>query len=277
MSISTDGILKTNNIGKNIILLGAGNVASSLAPLLCAAGHRIKAIYSRTLESAARLSGSLPDDTRTVTNRVESLFPLIRDCDFVIISLTDDATSQLAATLPPLGDVTVLHTSGSLPIDILARLSERYGSFYPLQTFTRGITVCREDIPMFVEGNTAEVTAAVRELACDISPDVFPADSALRRRMHIAAVFACNFVTYLETVANDLLLQDGLTLEVLHPLIRRTVDKILAVGPDKAQTGPARRGDIRICEEHLSKLDGDNKDIYQLLTRCIMKRYNSDT
>ena len=51
--------------GYTVVLLGAGNVASHLAPALEAAGHHVKLVYNRTLESAQALAQTLPNTRAT--------------------------------------------------------------------------------------------------------------------------------------------------------------------------------------------------------------------
>jgi len=144
--------------------------------------------------------------------------------------------------------------------------------FYPLQTFSRNVKVDMTLVPIFIEGNTPDVTLRIKAMADAISRSVHYADGDLRRRMHIAAVFACNFTNYMFTVADDLLRADGLSLEVLHPLILETMRKAMEGSPAAGQTGPAVRGDSAVVERHASMLPADLADIYMRLSDAIYKR-----
>ncbi len=48
----------------------------------------------------------------------------------------------------------------------------------------------------------------------------------------------------------------------------------MAIGPDDAQTGPARRGDTEVCESHMRRLPPDVAEIYKLISSSIQKKYN---
>ena len=139
------------------------------------------------------------------------LSQIVSDADVYIVSLVDHAVGEALSALPPTRrNALWLHTSGSLPMEVLAGRSDRFGVFYPLQTFSRDREVDMSQVPVFVEGNTPEVTETIREMAGAVSRKVYYADGDLRRRMHIAAVFACNFTNYMFTVADDLLRADCL-------------------------------------------------------------------
>ena len=83
-----------------------------------------------------------------------------------------------------------------------------------------------------------------------------------------------NGIVAMYSIANDLLKKDNIPFSVLIPLIKETTRKATVTTPDNAQTGPAYRGDTDIVANHLSILDGEEKDIYELLSNAILKRYN---
>ena len=240
-----------------IVFLGAGNVASHLAPALEQSGvGQVCQVYSRTLASATSLCARL-QSARPVNNASD----IDTDADVYIVSLVDHAVGEALS-------------SGSLPMETLAARSDAYGVFYPLQTFSKSVEVDMAQVPIFIEGNTPAVTERIRAMAEAVSGKVYYADGDLRRRMHIAAVFACNFTNYMFTVADDLLRADGLSLGVLHPLLGETVRKAMSGSPAEGQTGPAVRGDREVMERHASMLSPDLAVIYKMLSESIYKRHH---
>lgn len=254
-----------------IVFLGAGNVATHLAPALERSGvGQVCQVYSRTPASAQALCERLQS-----ASAVCDAARIVTDADIYIVSLVDHAVGEALSVVPPTRrDALWLHTSGSLSMEVLSGRSDRFGVFYPLQTFSRDREVDMSQVPIFIEGNTAEVTDTIRMMAEAVSRKVYYADGDLRRRMHIAAVFACNFTNYMFTVADDLLRRDGLTLEVLHPLLAETVRKAMNGSPERGQTGPAVRGDMEVVERHASMLPADLAGIYRLLSDSIYKRHH---
>ena len=108
-------------------------------------------------------------------------------------------------------------------------------------------------------------------IAQKISTNVSVLNSEKRQILHISAVFACNFVNYMYTIASDLLESNDIPFEVIRPLIMETAEKVMTMEPEKAQTGPAMRFDENIIEKHLELLDS-NKD-YQGIVHVGFKRY----
>lgn len=263
--------MSTSAVGDSIVFIGAGNVASHLAPALERSGAgRVVQVYSRSLSSARALASKLKD--ASVTDEVADIIP---DADIYIVSLVDHAVVDVLSRLPR-NNALWLHTSGSLPMSVLDGMSDNIGVFYPLQTFSKGVEVDMSEVPLFIEGNTPEVAGRIRLMAEKVTPKVHYADGDLRKRMHIAAVFACNFTNYMFTVADDLLGRDGLSLEVLHPLLKETVRKALNGSPAQGQTGPAVRGDREVMEAHESMLDPELAEMYRMISGAIYNRHHQN-
>lgn len=191
--------------------------------------------------------------------------------DYILIAVSDRAIHDVAAALPK-SDAVVAHTSGSIPLEALQPFQSKIGVFYPLQTFSKEKTMDYSEIPFFMEGIDDETTEKLRELALKISPSVYLADSEQRKKLHLASVFACNFVNYLYSNAWQIMDDAGLPTEVLIPLIHETAEKVSRINPKDGQTGPAARKDLPVIHSHLAMLENDSHkaQIYRLLTEGIM-------
>lgn len=263
-----------------IAFIGAGNVATHLAPAFEKSGSGdVVQVYSRTKESATALCRRLKD-----AMPVNSLADLTTEADLYVISLPDHAANEIIEAISrqmhdgsrsgKWSSSLWVHTSGSLPLETLSAITTHPGVFYPLQTFSRSVDVDMNTVPIFIEAANERDCNLLKEIATQISSKVHYADGNLRKRMHIAAVFACNFTNYMFTVADDLLRQDGLTLEVLNPLLEETVRKALAGNPACGQTGPAVRGDMNIVSSHASMLPDSLSEIYRTLSEAIYNRHH---
>lgn len=254
-------------VGKDtrVVLLGAGNVAHSLAPALqehC----RLEQIFSRTKAHALALA------ERCNCLATDNVDELVDDAHIYIVSVSDNAIAPLLERVNRGRDALWLHTSGSTPINVFGERFPRHGVLYPMQSFSRAIAARIDEVHFFIEGNTPASTAGAHALAALLSPHVHEADSHTREQLHLAAVFACNFPNHLFSLASDILHDAGLPFDVVLPLIKNMVDKLNHLSPQASQTGPAARGDTTIINRHLAALEGDkNKQaIYQLLTNSIM-------
>ena len=168
-------------------------------------------------------------------------------------------------------DALVLHTSGSLPLQVLKPLGKRYGVLYPLQTFTKKRVLDFSEIPLCIEAVNSATLKDVRELAGILSNHIEEISSDRRKILHLAAVFANNFVNHLYTLADGILQREGLDFNLLRPLIFETAHKVLSFSPEQAQTGPAKRGDEGILSMHKALLKNDSKllNLYTILSDSI--------
>lgn len=244
------------------VILGAGNVATHLATALN--GHvELRGIWSRSADNAKILAGRLGCPVLTSPAEVPA------DTDLVIISVVDDAVVRVSALLPPVRGI-VCHTSGSVPMSVLTDAGHRRaGVFYPMQTFSKNRQVDMHQVPFFIEGSDDYTARTLHSIAGDISKSVRYADSAVRARLHLGAVFACNFANELWRIAADTVRPVGCSLDVYRSLIRETLDKAIEMGPENARTGPARRRDLDVMRHQASCLDGAEKHIYGVISELI--------
>ena len=248
---------------KRVVIIGSGNVATSLAHALVA--HCCVAqIYSRTLNHAQALAIEVgcPDAT-------DDLQHLVPDADAYIIAVRDDAIAGVIAAVPDNGALW-LHTSGSKPVSLFAGHRARYGVLWPMQSFSREMVVPLDDVHFFAEANNADTLSDLMALGHLLSRYVVEADSDKRRRLHVASVFSCNFANHMWTLASEVLDEAGLSFDAMLPLIRTTVDKLDRLSPAQSQTGPAIRHDCKVIDSHLSMLDGDKRELYRSISQSIM-------
>lgn len=259
-----------NNQRPRVCLIGTGNVATHLAEALDKVADIVQ-VYSRSIENARSLAFQLSSNP----SPVNSLETVVDDADYYIVSVKDDAIESVASETPRAGGIWA-HTSGSVSMDVFKPYKKRYGVFYPLQTFSKDISLDLKRVPMFIEGCSEEVFTALFDLAQKISDTVEYADSNHRQALHIAAVFACNFVNFMWMQADDLLRNQNLDITFLKPLLEETLRKLDAGSPRDVQTGPARRGDLNIINKHISHLSPEKAEIYSFLTDRILKSFGNE-
>ncbi|MCE9539162.1 MAG: DUF2520 domain-containing protein, partial [Bacteroidetes bacterium] len=190
--------------------------------------------------------------------------------DIYIIAVNDDAIIEVTKLLR-LKNKIVVHTSGSVEMNILKPISKNIGVFYPLQTFSKNKTVDFNVIPVCLEANNKDTFKVLQTLAKSISSNVQKINSEQRKTIHLAAVFACNFSNHLYTIASSILASANISFDVLSPLIEETARKVKNTPPIEAQTGPAVRNDIKTINNHLKMLS-DNKEyrqLYKLISKNI--------
>lgn len=268
---------KTSEKSKHVVLIGAGNLATHLGKNLHRKGYSISQVYSRTLHSATTLANILQAKPITELNK------LILDADFYFLCLKDDAIGGTIKKFPPINGI-VVHTSGSISLNVLSTTFENCGVLYPVQTFNKHIPEINfEIIPLCIEGSNKSTLNVLMQLAKKLSNTVKEVNSEQRQTIHLSAVFACNFVNYLFTIASNLLKKKKLDFSILQALITETITKAIENPPHTVQTGPAVRNDISTIEQHIKLLENekDYQEIYNLLTQNIINShqkqvYNGD-
>ena len=248
-----------------IVIIGAGNVASHFTRAFVKAGHKVT-VWNRSEASLAAIKeeSSCPCTT--------DMGAIPKDADVYLISVTDDALESVAAMLHTfIGKCkgVVAHTAGSMPVSLLQKYFRRCGVLYPMQTFTKGKSLEYNQIPFFVE----EEDDVMRKLALSVSPSVYQLNGEQRKTLHLAAVFACNFTNHCYSIAEDVLRQIDIPFAALLSLINETTQKVNAMSPVEAQTGPAVREDETVLDQQAHLLDDrpDLQDIYIRMSESIIK------
>jgi predicted short-subunit dehydrogenase-like oxidoreductase (DUF2520 family) len=248
-----------------IAVIGTGNVSYHLVHAFLKNGIEVVQVVARTDTSAKKFSHSfkLPVISSAPTILVEA--------DLYILAVNDDKILEAAEALSLKGQL-VVHTSGSVPMDVLSRSSSNIGVFYPLQTLSYGHRVDFSHVPVCLEANNKENYHKLEKIARKITSAVYPVNSEKRRVLHLAAVFASNFSYHMFTIASSLLESVEIMPELLRPLILETASKAVNYPPGSLQTGPAIREDMEVMKMHQELLQNNQTyaEVYKLLSKSIV-------
>ncbi len=253
--------MKTAVSSQKIVIIGAGNVATQMGKAFYTAGYTILQVYSRSLKPATTLAKKLN------ATPITDLKKLDQNAALFLVSVKDDAISRVAKQIK-IKEQLIVHTSGTVEMNVLKKCSRNFGVFYPLQTFSKEKNVDFDVVPVCIEANNKKSISSLQSLAKSISSNIQQIDSKQRKILHLAAVFACNFTNHMYTIASAILLQHNLSFDLLKPLIAETAEKIKNGDPYKMQTGPAIRKDQKTMNAHLKLLAKDKqlKTIYKLVS-----------
>lgn len=247
----------------NVVLLGAGNVASHLTTVFLNTPEiNLVQVYNRSIKNIEYLAKK----TDITSNTSE-----LKEADIYIIAIPDNHISSLEGQLY-LKNKLVVHTSGSLNIHELKR-NTNIGVFYPLQSFSKDKLVDFSSIPICIESTDKTSLLLLKKLGNLIANKVYLINSEQRKSLHLAAVFVNNFVNHIYHIGDAICTDNNIPFEILQPLIKETAHKITVISPVHAQTGPAKRNDTNTIDKHLAMLPPDQREIYALLTKNIFKTH----
>jgi predicted short-subunit dehydrogenase-like oxidoreductase (DUF2520 family) len=262
----------------HIVLIGTGNVAHHIAGSFAknAEAKLVQVFNHRLTKQAKDLAANFNVPIVSTYHKLE------KNADVYILCVRDSALPAVAGELAALKlQGTVMHTSGSVGMDVLKQASPKTGVYYPLQTFSKNSPIDWKRTPLLVEANSAATLRQIILLAGSVSDMVKAVDSVTRLKLHLAAVFACNFTNALYAAAFDYVGENlgAKDAELLWPIMSSSFHKVIYNNqPKQAQTGPAMRNDKVVMDKHLKLLKSDKrlKDIYKLLSDLIIHQQTSN-
>ncbi len=253
-----------------IVFIGSGNVATHLSTALSKTDIHIIQIISKNIANAQKLANSI--ECESFSDTLNDLL----EADLYIIAVADAEIKKIASH-KFFKDRFLVHTCGSVKMNILSENTNQYGVFYPLQTFNKNNRVDFSEVPICLEASNDEVYNKLEKLSGKISTKIFKINSEQREKLHIAAVFVNNFVNHLFALANEIVERENIDSEILKPLISATFENMYKKNPFDIQTGPAIRNDIETIEKHLSILKNYPKnfvEVYEIISESIRQMYN---
>ena len=247
------------------VIIGSGNLAEALARAVAKSGLKLVQIFARNAARGQQVAALAATQWTADPAR-------LAEADIYLIAVSDKAVEHVAATLPIPEGAAVAHTAGSVPLAAIPEKFAHRAVFYPMQTFTKGREVDFSVIPVFLETPSAELRPELEAFARQLSGTVIWATSEQRARVHLAAVFACNFANHMYAVGERIVRDAGIDFDVLKPLIAETAAKACdARSPLDVQTGPAVRNDFATKARHgdLLSFDLRLKNIYSTISQSI--------
>jgi len=254
-----------------VSIIGSGNVAWHLSRALEDAGHFVIEVYSRNIKNALSLTNRLYD-----AEAIDSLDFSESEAEVFILAVSDSAIEDIVTEIVLPDNAIIAHTSGAVSISALGYApTEHLGVLYPLQTFSKAKEVNWKVIPILIEAETNKGSVVLKALAESLSKTVLVMSSSKRQEVHLSAVFASNFTTYILSLSEEILTQRKLDFDLLKPLIAETINKSFDMSPYDALTGPARRGDMETLNRHIQMLEHNQaqKEVYKLLSQQILDAY----
>ena len=248
-----------------IVIIGSGNLATHLSLALKTAGEEIIQVFSRTDAHAKELAEKLGCSYTTNLDEIDL------NADVYILSVKDDAISEITDSIcHKCPHALFVHTAGSVPMDIFKGKAYHYGVLYPMQTFSKARKVDFRPIPCFIEASSEDDLATIRPLAESISDHVVDCNSEKRKKLHLAAVFACNLTNHCYRLAERVLQEEDIDWKLYLPLIDETAKKVSEMSPKDAQTGPMVRYDVNVMNRQLALIPDDlTRQIYRLMAESI--------
>ena len=254
-----------------ISIIGAGKVANQLALKLFNEGHTIHQVYNRGITKARKLAKKVEATALHDINKLD------KKVELIMIMVSDDAIESIGTQLFPRfknSKTLIVHTSGSVSSKSLKSLPN-YGVFYPLQTFVNIKEQEWSQIPILITANIAAHKKTLKLLAKSIGLSATQKSDKQRKALHLSAVISNNFINHLFCLNGEWLAKNKSDFDLLLPLINKTIANASEKNACDIQTGPAKRKDIKVIEDHLKLLKDfpEMQALYQAFSQSIQKKH----
>jgi predicted short-subunit dehydrogenase-like oxidoreductase (DUF2520 family) len=253
-------------------VVGAGRLGTALAAALREAGVEVEGPAAR---------GEVP-----------------RGCQAIVLCVPDGEIPAAAAVVAGAAPL-VGHTSGATRLTAVEAAGGEAFGLHPLQTFPerppdataergpseaateRGRSAQRGPSALAafagagcaVAGTTPEALRFAIRLARLLGMTPFEIDDEGRAAYHAAASVASNFTVTLLAAAERIAAGAGLAPHearaLLAPLVRRTVESVAELGPERALTGPIARGDDATVEAQRRALEDAAPELLDLFDELV--------
>jgi predicted short-subunit dehydrogenase-like oxidoreductase (DUF2520 family) len=264
-----------------VAVVGAGNLASFLAPALAKAGYAIREVVAR---NAGRGSSSFSHAralARKVGARAVAVERASFDADLLWFCVPDRAIREAAlavAARAPFAAKYVFHSSGarlSGELEPLRRVGAAAASVHPLMTFVPGTNPSLDGVPFALEGDSRATTLA-EQVVRDLGGESFLLSSKRKAAYHAWATMASPLlVAYLVTIeeaAREAGLKRENARKMSLPIVRQTLENYCSLGPGRSFSGPFIRGDAETVAQHLAFLKAQPvaRAVYVALARSAL-------
>lgn len=223
----------------NIAIVGAGRAGSSFAAALDA-HHRVTVVHHGDLDENA-----------------------LTTADVVLLCVRDDAIAATSRRLRVSSRTVVAHVAGSRGLDVLAGHA-RVGSLHPLATLPDALIGARR-----LRGGVyaLEGDELLVELVASLDGRVIRVAPGQRALYHATATAAANHLVALLGHVAVLASATGLDPHDFLALAQQALEDVTRVGPARALTGPASRGDVATLEAHRRAVPLEERATYAVLAQ----------
>jgi predicted short-subunit dehydrogenase-like oxidoreductase (DUF2520 family) len=242
---------------KTFSVIGSGRLGTALALALCRKGLELKFLADSSPAKAKQARTLIGQGRATGDNRLA-----VSSAGLIFICVPDDLIPEVVMEISAveLKGKFVFHTSGALSSELLlplARKGARVASFHPAQTFAEPVSEpgIFKGIYIGLEGQPEAVEVG-KKLAARLGAQALLLSAAEKPLYHLALSISSNFLVILLSEVKELLktagLEESTVLEILTPLLNKTLRNVKNLGVESSLTGPVVRGDLKTVKKHLA-------------------------
>ena len=251
---------------ENICLIGTGKLSRHLAKKLSIFKGKPLFIWGRNSEQAASIANEFG---LVHINNIQE----IPENSAVLLCVSDNAIEQLANELKEKSPF-LIHFSGTQSINRLTPYTPNAAVIWPNQSFSSAIHIDWKNVPLILEVSNDAAKVWLMEIVKALEGPAVFLDEESRKKLHLAAVVANNFINHLLVLTESWCIQNKLDFKLLLPLITQSTQNLQNQSPTQLQTGPASRNDWTTIHSHIEMLSNfpQLREVYTLFSNQLADR-----
>ena len=242
-------------------------------------GNLGKHLSEYFIQNSINFGGIFTDQNISVAGidiyRKSAINQTLKKGDVLFVTTKDDEIASVIHQVEN-PDVVKIYCSGSVSLESLSTISN-CGAWYPLYSFSGNASIDWNKVPVFIEYSNEYVFELLSNICGELNKEFHVLNSQNRKQLHLAAVFANNFVNACFIGANEVIKEnESLKFDFLLPIIQQTIEKVAIENPKDCQTGPAKRHDENTLLEHsimLKQLPSEQA-LYKAISKFIQQNFN---
>lgn len=254
--------------------IGASKTGTVLGRYFNAKGLTIVGFYSINKESIQETINLIGCKSYTDLNQLVSL------CDIVFITTKDDKIAMIWEQIDKklLANKLICHCSGLLTSDIFKSNPGYSASCHPMSSFNdKNMDILNlQNVNFAVEGSTQGLKI-LKQIFFITNNAFILLDKNKKIQYHIACVTMTSFyiglLSFAKNLFKDAIIEENVqSNKLLTDFTAGIIQKIVnGQSTNNIVTGPLVRGDINTLNQHLNVLQGEDKLLYQLLSKQILQ------
>lgn len=255
--------------------IGAGKAGFSLGKYFKEKGLSVSGYYSIPEKDAIEAARF------TNTDFFSSAGDLVFFSDIIFITTPDSEIKGVWQEIKEydISEKTICHVSGALGADVFtdeSKGADKRCSLHPLLAFSSRKESWKEleHATFSIEG-TEEGKDSLLRITKELENEVINLGSEKKAEYHLASVMASNAVVAMFDMAVRCFLDCGFSeasaRKALRSLFEANAHNVALKGAKAALTGPCERGDAETVKKHFKYLDGDDRELYKLISLRLVK------
>ena len=250
----------------NIVIIGAGRIASSLLNGLIKAHLNVQSVFSKNINSAEQLANIC-----NVEHYSNNFSQVNKDANLFLLTVPDNQIISVANEIGKLNinfsDSLFVHFSGALSSSVLINLKNKKAdtaSFHIMQSFPTKDFVPLENLTAAVETDSEDAEKFLFFLAEKLGMNPFKLFKDDKINYHLAGVYSSNFFVGNLLGAEKVLKKNKTDYpnfnDLILPIVSTTLNNIKSKGLENSLSGPVQRGELEVIKKHIKKLKESRQD-----------------